>query len=409
MSFLFPTSPIDLSPSPGFKGVQWDHPILSHQDSLLQGGSLTDALEGVYAYVEASLKDYECPDIHTRLKLPTSRYKAMSAMQKAIRRGNVPMAQSAAHALWSSGFAPHFWRRMAVITLEDVGIGVPMIPAIGNLMAADKVWRGTMDQRKAMFWVTELLCLPPKSRDACLVEVFTHQKASPYKTLAAPMESFTANQLVDVALGGGTGQEQLIALGLMLMNGEAHKGHGIASAEIASNRLAAFYKEIDFPNLLQLAVPAHLKAAGGTMQTTLPFLWGLMRSSPYCQPGVDHFGKIEDNSLVGGVYAATWDKHVSEGNRAFRRFAKENDTMRDFCADHSLDAEEFIATAAFYTEGAAVENPMTYEGSSDLLWSMLSCRMAHVGTSSTDTIRTGFLLFKSQIPHLNALRAQVLS
>lgn len=52
-----------------------------------------------------SLEDYQCPPIETQLKNKNSSYKAMSAMQKAIRFGDVDSAQRAAHALVSSGFA----------------------------------------------------------------------------------------------------------------------------------------------------------------------------------------------------------------------------------------------------------------------------------------------------------------
>jgi replication-associated recombination protein RarA len=52
-----------------------------------------------------SLEDYQCPSLETQLKNKNSRYKAMSAMQKAIRFGDVDSAQRAGHALVSSGFA----------------------------------------------------------------------------------------------------------------------------------------------------------------------------------------------------------------------------------------------------------------------------------------------------------------
>ena len=54
--------------------------------------------------------------------LNADRYLAMSALQKAIRRGNEPVALRAALSLLR-GNARGFWRRLGIIAFEDVGVG----------------------------------------------------------------------------------------------------------------------------------------------------------------------------------------------------------------------------------------------------------------------------------------------
>lgn len=46
---------------------------------------------------------------------------ASSAMQKAIRRGDLVAAQSAGKVLWSAD-PTAFWRRLHIISVEDIGV-----------------------------------------------------------------------------------------------------------------------------------------------------------------------------------------------------------------------------------------------------------------------------------------------
>ena len=55
----------------------------------------------------------------TNLKNMQSRWKVTSAMQKAIRRGHVDIAQRMATAL-VRGCPNYFWSRIAIIAMEDV-------------------------------------------------------------------------------------------------------------------------------------------------------------------------------------------------------------------------------------------------------------------------------------------------
>lgn len=47
-------------------------------------------------------------------------YQVVSAMQKAIRRGDVKMAGYWACEMWQSGYDRYFWRRILIISAEDV-------------------------------------------------------------------------------------------------------------------------------------------------------------------------------------------------------------------------------------------------------------------------------------------------
>lgn len=60
----------------------------------------------------------------------------VSVLQKEIRRGNVDNAVLAAYEMLSTSadVAEHLWRRLKLIAVEDVGMGVPLAPLLLNCL-----------------------------------------------------------------------------------------------------------------------------------------------------------------------------------------------------------------------------------------------------------------------------------
>jgi replication-associated recombination protein RarA len=58
--------------------------------------------------------------------------EVVSALQKAVRRGDCDSAVYWAHEMNLSGLGAWAWRRLLIITSEDVGLAVPEAPAIVN-------------------------------------------------------------------------------------------------------------------------------------------------------------------------------------------------------------------------------------------------------------------------------------
>ncbi len=91
--------------------------------------------------------------------LHADRYLAMSALQKAIRRGNEPVAHRATLNLLR-GNARGFWRRLGVIAFEDVGVANIDLVGWVTVAMGDSRLRHQLggDWRVAAFLVSEL-CL----------------------------------------------------------------------------------------------------------------------------------------------------------------------------------------------------------------------------------------------------------
>ncbi len=59
-------------------------------------------------------------------------FEVVSAFQKEIRRGSEENAMYWGVELWESGFIPYAWKRMIIISTEDVGLANPYAPMIIN-------------------------------------------------------------------------------------------------------------------------------------------------------------------------------------------------------------------------------------------------------------------------------------
>lgn len=92
-----------------------------------------------------------------------------SALQKSIRRGLLDDAAYWAVEMDLSGFAEYCWRRLNIITSEDVGAGWPEGPAvIAALYSSWQAAKGKRGGAGAVFLMDAIvrLCRAPKTRVA---------------------------------------------------------------------------------------------------------------------------------------------------------------------------------------------------------------------------------------------------
>lgn len=92
----------------------------------------------------------------------------ISALQKSIRRGLVENAVLVAYELFASGaaFEDQVWRRLEIISVEDVGMGRPDAPVIIRALEAFRraAARESPDRLIYLVHAVRLLALSPKDR-----------------------------------------------------------------------------------------------------------------------------------------------------------------------------------------------------------------------------------------------------
>lgn len=93
--------------------------------------------------------------------------EVVSALQKAIRRGQEEKALFFAYEMVNAGFVAYFWRRMSVISLEDIGLADPNAIILMNNLAQsnERVNRNGFVETFHPTMAVLYLCRSPKSRE----------------------------------------------------------------------------------------------------------------------------------------------------------------------------------------------------------------------------------------------------
>ncbi|MEQ1862773.1 MAG: hypothetical protein ABMA13_22865 [Chthoniobacteraceae bacterium] len=102
-----------------------------------------------------------------------------SAMQKAVRRGDVKLAGYWALELWSSGFGPYTWRRLLTISAEDCwGILTSEVKALHDSYELVNKGRKAREHRGRIFIskAVIVLCAAKKNRDADHLQNFIYDE-----------------------------------------------------------------------------------------------------------------------------------------------------------------------------------------------------------------------------------------
>jgi len=98
--------------------------------------------------------------------LVTNRYIALSALQKAIRRGHEDLALRAAMNLMNGG--PHaIWRRLGIVAFEDIGVGnIDAVGWVTVVIGKPEVRKRIGGEWKVADFLIRTLCRSAKCRAA---------------------------------------------------------------------------------------------------------------------------------------------------------------------------------------------------------------------------------------------------
>ena len=133
------------------------------QEAARLAGSGSSGLEGVGATRPALLLGGIQP-------LPCDRWVAMSALQKAIRRGQVETAKRAVRTLLVTGKVEAVWKRLLIIGFEDIGLGSLDALLMVCALASEKAIRAEYESELAALDAVVIeLCQAPKDRSADLL------------------------------------------------------------------------------------------------------------------------------------------------------------------------------------------------------------------------------------------------
>lgn len=130
-----------------------------------------------------------------------------SALQKQIRRGMTEEAVRAAYELARTGdeVREHLWKRLAVISVEDIGLGDPMAPVL--IYCMDETRRNFADVpgEFGMFFVHAIryLCQCRKERGSCNLAQLMERRIAQGDPIRFPDYVYDKHTAAGVGMGRG--------------------------------------------------------------------------------------------------------------------------------------------------------------------------------------------------------------
>ena len=347
--------------------------------------------------------DHPSPSIDPPDLLACDKWIASSAMQKAIRRGDVVTAQRAA-ATFHHADPRAVWRRLLIIAVEDVGIGSPEALIETALRASDpKLRRWMGGELTAILDTCQLLASSPKSRNADhLISTGVHDPA--LETVREECGGSSVQRRIEIVADRTRPLPERAIAAWHGCGLEAGREHRVGVGDFAG--LMRAFADLGVPTLLLDAVGIAARKTREPIIITIPLLW--LAADEGGTAIVDH--PPPETALIDGVPVYALDGHTRLGRQAIRQFRRENREVSELLDGHVLDhrVARVLQLAVFYADSAVIRPCLVWPGSE-----VLEARGVAADFHSAETDpAVGVQLIEivvRHLPQLNAIRADLLT
>jgi hypothetical protein len=341
-----------------------------------------------------------CSDPHPYFNLDP--WSASSLLQKAIRRGEVSLAQTAATAFRRfRGSA--IWRRLITIAVEDVGIAD--IALVHDLVrvGTDKTLRellGPDDQLISEFCARMARATKDRSTD------YVYCAATKLETAAIERDRFSAmpaERLVEIACDPAQPLVRRAVAAMSATLAERKTGDRLDAQRVEAFllRLPARSSQVEEILLQLVSVKFH------SFCLMLPLVW-----AQWWQGGAES-EVVHDHLLpsprANGVPLYTFDKHTVVGRRALSRFSREDGQIRDALerwVPHNRRIDVTLM-AAFYADAIPVAKRLQWSDGYLFHFIGLHADMMAAGCPC-QAVTPMFECVRRNLGHANQLRIEVL-
>jgi len=336
------------------------------------------------------------PHEETRLS-PSQKWLNISALQKAIRRGQVERAIQFARQGCQLD-AEHVFRRLAVCALEDVGIGNFLAVASCLAVLGDKMRRNEAGEANLAAYLAQMLAESPKSRLACdLLSLVEYNPA--LKPLVADWpkasDAVLASRVRDLSLPI---ENRMLATWLLA---GTHRFHSSVLPKSNYRPRSALMKEMAkarVPLILYYIADRGAARTSDALFCSYLQIWNMVKD-------MDEFvlakNEIPGSEIVGDFPAEAYDMHTREGRIAISRFQRylEREKIMPRWLGKRLD----LANIIFRLEGGLSNFEVMNEES--LRISNLAAGLEIAGVANLEPKLAGMLTH--HISTLNQIRHQV--
>lgn len=320
-----------------------------------------------------------------------AKWPAMSMLQKAVRRSQPAWAWHAASALRNAGQTKMLWRRLAVIALEDVGLG-GLLPLCLTLRVLETEEWINHDFRFEVAWgVIELLLHADKDRSMCDIGSVMEVKRPRLQLLRGSLPT-TGPELKQVAVD----PEQPIMARVM-----AHRK--LAVTQRLQEDRWDLYSTLKLPAVVLYAVANYVRFHKDDMWAALPIIWDLAASSN--ELAVDKSAGQLDAPLIGGVPSVALDMFTYHGKRAMARLVGRVPQLHHFVTSHPAMTEDALGFALFAVEGGELSSSFRYDRREEIQIETLTDEFESVGLSLAEAAELCDMMYE-HLPTLQECRAQ---
>jgi MgsA AAA+ ATPase C terminal len=286
--------------------------------------------------------------------MDASPWVAMSAIQKAIRRGCEDLALGAAATLLRD--APHkLWRRIGCIAFEDIGVASLEAVGLATVALAGKRHRAALGGEWAVAsCVVVEMCRAPKCRaaDDLLMACELHPA---YAQARAELLHLTTHDLIILATGNGSIHERALALWYAL-------GTDRDRSTLVSRRGDP---RVVFDQLCEAGWPHTIvEVAREGFRRTRIMLCPLVAllACETCQDTQLESDILPPEEMIGGVPTWAIDLYSREGRAALARFLQTDAPAARWIRRNIRPAQRlsFLGHIIFRVEGGLVANRMRW-------------------------------------------------
>jgi hypothetical protein len=334
--------------------------------------------------------------------LRCDRWIASSALQKAIRRSEIAIAQRAAFALHRDDRAAA-WRRLIAIAFEDVGPAAVDVVVETVAVATSSHWRTVHGEEAVLASIVRRLAAAPKDRSADYLMWVAAEHPDQHKARAICGRAPVTECLSMVTDLSQSLSDRAVAAWHCSGVNYSYQ-HRVTAGDLS--RLADVYCRLGAPPDLVKATVLAAKRTRQPYAVLVPLVWlEVQRGGPTAFS--DAF--IPPSDLVAGIPLYALDEHTRLGKRAINTFAQQNPSIRA-CLQQYVPRRRWIAAgqhAAFYAEGSAVSQRLYWARSRSL--EALGIE-AELSTAEVRSDGVGPLIgaIRGSLDQLNAIRTHLL-
>jgi hypothetical protein len=330
--------------------------------------------------------------------MDASPWVAMSAMQKAIRRGREDLAFRAAATLLRD--APEkLWRRLGCIAYEDVGLASLEAVGVATVALGGKRHRAALggEWAVASCAVAELSRAPKcRAADDLLMACELHPA---YAVARAKLPDRTTRDLIAVTTGEARVAVRALALWFAL--GTGRRRSSLANRRGEPRLVFDYLCEAGWPHSIVEIAREGFRRTG---EMLCPFV--ALLSSEQLQATWVESDELPPDVMIGDVPSWALDVYTREGRAAFARFLETDASTAQWVRGHVRPAHRlaFLGHIAFRVEGGLVVNRMRWPLANELRRQVdFECSGADC-QGATEILE----LLRDDIPRLNEARAAVM-